>query len=56
MGLPAADPPDQLAVRALSLQEALATTTEDRCVFRAGELVERTRVTRDDSPKAAAGA
>jgi cytosine deaminase len=55
MGLSAADPPDQLAVRALSLQEALATTTEDRCVFRAGELVERTRVTRDDSPKAAAG-
>jgi cytosine/creatinine deaminase len=56
MGLPAADPPDQLAVRALSLQEALATSTEDRCVFRAGELVERTRVTRDDSPKVAAGA
>jgi cytosine/creatinine deaminase len=55
MGLSAADPPDQLAVRALSLQEALATTTEDRCVFRAGELVERTRVTRDDSPKAATG-
>jgi cytosine/creatinine deaminase len=55
MGLSAADPPDQLAVRALSLQEALATATEDRCVFRAGELVERTRVTRDDSRKAATG-
>ena len=55
MGLSAADPPDQLAVRALSLQEALATATEDRCVFRAGELVERTRVTRDGSRKAATG-
>jgi cytosine deaminase len=44
MGLQEANTPDQLAVRALSLQEALATTTEDRLVFRAGQLVARTRV------------
>jgi cytosine deaminase len=46
MGLPAEDG-DQLAVRGSSLQEALATTTEDRLVFRAGELVDRTRVVRE---------
>jgi hypothetical protein len=38
------------------LQEALATTTEDRIVFRAGQLVERTRVAHDDSSRGAAGA
>lgn len=47
MGLPGDAGEDQLAVRARSLQEALATTTEDRLVFRAGQLLERTRVTRD---------
>jgi cytosine/creatinine deaminase len=44
MGLPGAEPANQLAVRAVSLQEALATATEDRMVFRGGELVERTQV------------
>jgi hypothetical protein len=37
------------------LQEALATATEDRIVFRAGQLVERTRVVRDDPSEGAAG-
>jgi cytosine deaminase len=50
MGLPAGDTGDQVAVRSRSLQEALATTTEDRIVLRAGRVVDRTRVTRDDVP------
>jgi cytosine deaminase len=49
MGLPArglapGEPADLLAVAGGSLQEALATTTEDRLVFRHGRLVNRTRV------------
>ena len=36
-----------LAVAGASLQEVLATTTEDRLVFRRGRLVERTRVVRE---------
>jgi cytosine/creatinine deaminase len=49
MGLPAGgiapgEPAELLAVAGRSLQESLATTTEDRLVFRRGELVERTRV------------
>jgi cytosine deaminase len=55
MGLPV-DGDEQLAVRAATLQEALATTTEDRLVFRAGQLLQRTSVTRDPSPEAAFGA
>jgi cytosine deaminase len=51
MGLPAGDG-EQLAVRAASLQEALATTTEDRLVFRSGQLLQRTRATRDPSTQA----
>ena len=45
MGLEAADPSDQLAIRASTLQEALATAGEDRIVFRAGRQVSRTTVT-----------
>lgn len=45
MGLEAADPPDQLAIGARTLQEALATAGEDRIVFRAGRQVSRTVVT-----------
>jgi cytosine deaminase len=37
-----------LAVAGGSLQEALASATEDRLVVRRGRLVERTRVVRDD--------
>jgi cytosine deaminase len=53
MGLPAAGivaggPAELLAVAGGSLQEVLATTTEDRIVFRAGRPIERTRVMRDD--------
>jgi hypothetical protein len=49
MGLPdgavaAGGRADLLAVAGASVQEALATSTEDRLVFRAGQLVERTRV------------
>jgi cytosine deaminase len=52
MGLPAGGiaigrPADLLAVAGDSLQEVLATTTEDRLVFRRGRLVERTRVVRE---------
>jgi cytosine/creatinine deaminase len=43
-GVTAGRPADLLAIAARSLQEALATTTEDRLVFRRGRLVERTRV------------
>jgi cytosine deaminase len=42
-GLPA----ELMAVRGSSLQHVLATTTEDRLVFRRGRLVERTRVVRE---------
>ena len=52
MGLTEREPGDQLAVRATSLQEALATTTEDRIVFRDGRIVARTRVSAD-SPEGA---
>ena len=52
MGLSARDH-EQLAVRAGSLQEALATTTEDRLVFRGGQLLRRTSVTRDPSTEEA---
>jgi cytosine/creatinine deaminase len=49
MGLPGGGvapgrPGDLLAVAGGSLQEALSTTTEDRIVFRAGDVVRRTRV------------
>jgi cytosine deaminase len=52
MGLPAADlapgvDGELVAVAGASLQEVLATTTEDRLVFRRGRLVERTRVVRE---------
>src|SRR5918999_734369 len=51
MGLPGAGvapgaPADLVAVAAGSLQEALSTTTEDRVVFRAGRVVSRTSVVR----------
>jgi cytosine deaminase len=49
MGLPQGEPADQLAIRATSLQEALATATEDRIVFREGRIVSRTRVTADST-------
>jgi cytosine deaminase len=49
MGLPQGEPADQLAIRAASLQEALATATEDRIVFREGRIVSRTRVTADST-------
>jgi cytosine deaminase len=53
MGLPVArvaaeEPAELLAVAGGSLQEAIATTTEDRVVFRAGRAIERTRVVHDD--------
>jgi len=41
---------DLLAVRGGSLQEVLATTTEDRLVIRAGSLAARTRVVREEEP------
>jgi cytosine deaminase len=49
MGLPGGGvapggPGDLVAVAGGSLQEALSTTTEDRIVFRAGDVVRRTRV------------
>ena len=52
MGLPSAgvragEPAELLAVAGGSLQEALATATEDRLVFRRGRLVDRTRVVRE---------
>jgi cytosine deaminase len=52
MGLPAdaiapGAPAELIAVAGGSLQEVLATTTEDRLVFRHGRLVERTRVVRE---------
>jgi cytosine/creatinine deaminase len=52
MGLPAnAIEPgghaDLMAVRGRTLQELMATTTEDRVVIRAGHAVERTRVVRE---------
>ena len=52
MGLPAggvapSGAADLLAVAGGSLQEVVATATEDRLVFRRGRLVERTRVARD---------
>ena len=52
MGVPAGED-DQLAVRAGSLQEALATATEERLVFRGGQLLRRTNVTRDPSTEEA---
>ncbi|MBA3262795.1 MAG: amidohydrolase family protein [Thermoleophilaceae bacterium] len=53
IGLPAAviapgRPAELLAVAGGSLQEVVATATEDRFVFRRGRLVERTRVLRED--------
>jgi cytosine deaminase len=55
MGLPAAgvragEPAELLAVAGGSLQEVLATATEDRLLFRRGRLVERTRVVREENP------
>ncbi|MGH2987692.1 MAG: amidohydrolase family protein [Solirubrobacterales bacterium] len=52
MGLDAAGvapgrPAELLAVAAGSLREALATSTEDRIVFRRGRMVERTRTVRE---------
>jgi cytosine deaminase len=54
MGLPVAGiargaPAELMAVAGGSLQEALATATEDRLVFRSGRLVRRTRVV-DQTP------
>jgi len=43
----AGNPAELVAVAGGSLQEALATGTEDRLVFRRGRLVERTSVVRD---------
>jgi cytosine deaminase len=48
MGLPPGDD-DQLAVRGGSLQQAIATTTEDRLVFRGGQLLRRTSVNARDA-------
>jgi cytosine deaminase len=53
MGLPAGtlasgQPAELLAVAGRSLQEVIATATEERLVFRRGQLVQQTRVTRDD--------
>ena len=45
-GVEAGASAELLAVAGGSLQEVLATATEDRLVFRRGELVERTRVVR----------
>ncbi|HSI81801.1 MAG TPA: amidohydrolase family protein [Solirubrobacterales bacterium] len=42
-------PADLVAVAAASLQEALATTTEDRVVFRRGQVARRTRLDRERS-------
>jgi cytosine deaminase len=47
-GLRAGEPAELLAVAGGSLQEVLATATEDRLVFRRGRLVERTRVVREN--------
>ena len=47
-GIEAGAPAELLAVAGDSLQNVLATATEDRVVFRRGELVERTRVVRDN--------
>jgi cytosine deaminase len=52
MGLPPIDlvpgsPADLVAVRARSLQEAVATATQDRLVFRRGVLVSSTRVAKE---------
>jgi cytosine deaminase len=41
---------DLLAVRARSLAEAVAAADADRWVFRGGELVARTRATREVDP------
>jgi cytosine/creatinine deaminase len=53
MGLPGGGvepgaPADLVAVAGGSLQEALSTTTEDRIVFRAGRVVRRTSVRREE--------
>ncbi|MGH8956906.1 MAG: amidohydrolase family protein [Microbacterium sp.] len=45
-------PAELLAVAGGSLREAIASTTEDRLVFRRGRLVERTRVEREPFPPA----
>lgn len=54
MGLPAGDlkagdPAEVVAVAGGSLQEAIATGTEARLVFRRGRLVDRTRVVREQT-------
>jgi cytosine deaminase len=46
--LEAGAPAELVAVRARSLREAVATATEERIVFHAGRVVERTRVVRDE--------
>lgn len=56
MGLPGGGvtpggPGELVAVAGGSLQEALSTTTEDRIVFRAGRVVTRTSVVRDELEK-----
>jgi cytosine deaminase len=48
-GVRAGDPAELLAVAGASLQEVLATATEDRLVFRRGRLVEHTRVVREST-------
>jgi cytosine deaminase len=44
-------PADLLAVRASSLEEAVASASEDRWVFRAGRLVARSRVIQEVDPE-----
>lgn len=47
-GIELGGPADLLAVAGASLQEVLATTTEDRLVLRGGRLVDRTRVLHEE--------
>jgi cytosine deaminase len=60
MGLPGSgvapgEAADLVAVAGGSLQEALSTTTEDRVVFRAGRVVRRTSVMRQQNPSLRSG-
>jgi cytosine/creatinine deaminase len=50
-GVAPGGPGDLVAVAGGSLQEALSTTTEDRIVFRAGRVVRRTSVVREELEK-----
>lgn len=60
MGLPAVKveagyPADLLAIRATSLDEAIASSDPDRIVFKAGAVVARTTVTREVDPQLRVG-